>query len=93
MASSRKLESICEKLRARQIGWEVSAARPGQPNGEREGSDFLTFLRVDIQGYTRAGDLDNAQLQQVLKLAKQPKQTTDQLVQQVGLGFHHGVGV
>ena len=40
---------------------------------------------VLVQGYTRAGDLDNAQLQQVLKLAKQPKQTTDQLVQQVGL--------
>jgi len=53
MASSRKLESASEKLRARTIGWE---------------------------GYSRAGDITQEELQLILKLAKQPKQSSDQIL-------------
>lgn len=50
MASSRKLESASEKLRARQIGWD---------------------------GYCRAGDITQEELNLISRIAKQPKSTSD----------------
>ncbi|KAL7008841.1 H(+)-transporting V1 sector ATPase subunit H [Cystobasidiomycetes sp. EMM_F5] len=44
--------------------------------------DKLRARQIGWEGYSRAGDLSQDQLQSVLRLAKQPKQSTDQILSQ-----------